>query len=564
VSSRKLQLEKGQKAFERRSWRTAHDALTAAHESEPLEPPDLWRLAEASYLIGDEDGFVRALREGHEACLERNETLAASRYAFRLGLHLATREEMAHATGWFGRAARLLEGEDRDCVERGYLLIPETHQLLATGDYESCARVASEAAAVAQRFGDGDLLALALHVKGRALIRQGKVMDGLALLDEAMVGVATSELSPQVTGLVYCSVISAYREVYALERVREWTEVLTKWCERQPDMVSYSGECRVYRSEMLELRGAWRDAMDEACRAEECFARGSRPNAVGLALYRQAEVHRLRGELAAAEDAYRAASRSGHEPQPGLSLLRLAQGSAAAAAAAIRRALAETGAQVRRVRLLPAHIEIMLAVGDLDEARRGCAELEEIATGFATEVLETTVAHARGAVELAAGNPTAAVAPLRRACRGWQALDVPHEAARARVLLGTACRDLGDEDGAALEFEVARAELERLGAGVDMKRVDALLRQSPGPSAQKARGARRGTSARAHDLTPREREVLALLATGRTNRSIAERLFISEKTVARHVANIFRKLGVSSRAAATAYAYEHDLLQRPT
>ncbi len=411
-------------------------------------------------------------------------------------------------------------------------------------------RTAAEAAAVGERFGDPDLLALALHLQGRALLRLSRVAEGLALLDEAMVSVAAGELSPQVTGLIYCSVISACREVWALARAHEWTAALADWCEGQPDMVPYTGECRVYRAEILQFHGAWQDAMAEALRASECFERGHEPGGVGLALYQQGELHRLRGDLAAAEEAYRAASRSGREPQPGLALLRLAQGDPDAAASSIRRALAETTNRLRRARLLPAYVEILLETGEIEEARRSCAELEEIARSCAAGVLGTIVAQVEGAIELAAGNAKGALAPLRRAWQEWREADAPYEAAQTRMLLGLACRELGDDDGATLELEAARAEFGRLGAAPDLARLDALER--------------RRTTHGGHGLTPREREVLALLATGRTNRAIAHELFISDKTVARHVANIFGKLGVSSRAAATAFAYEHHLLDPPT
>jgi DNA-binding CsgD family transcriptional regulator len=518
--------------------------LSAARATQTLGPEDLWRLALASYLTGRADDFVRAAQDAQHAWLEAGEQLAAVRCAFWLGLHLANNGEIARATGWFGRAARLLEAADDDCAERGYLLIPPAHQQLMSGNNEDAARAAARAVSIAQRFHDPDLLALALHLQGRALMRQARVEEGLALLDEAMVAVATDELSPQVTGLIYCSVIGACREVHAIRRAHEWTAALADWCARQPDMIAYTGECRVYRAEILQLRGEWRDAIDEARRAQDLMARGSEPRATGLAHYQEGEVHRLRGEYAAAEEAYRTASREGREPQPGLALLRLAQGEDGAAAAASRRTLAETKDPFRRARLLPAHIEIMLAIGAIDEARNACDELAGIAERCGG-LLGTLALQARGTIELVAGNAADALTPLRQAWREWQALDAPYEAARTRVLLARACRALGDDENADLEIDAARAAFERLGAQPDLARLDALIRHPERDP---------------HGLTPREREVIALVATGKTNRAIAASLSISEKTVARHVANIFTKLGISSRAAATAYAYEHDLL----
>lgn len=543
-------VSRGRDAFERSEWSSAHEALSSAHRAGTLEVSDLEKLAVAAYLIGNEDEFVQVLEEAHHTHLGGGDPLAACRCAFWLGLHLANRGEIARASGWFGRAGRLIEREEADHVERGYLLIPVGHQQFESGDLDASARTAARAATIGQRFGDADLLALALHLQGRALLRQGRIDEGLALLDEAMISVSTGELLPQVTGLVYCSVIGACREVFAMRRAHEWTAALSEWCERQPDMVAYGGECRVYRAEIMQRRGAWADALAEARRATDLLAGRAGPGPMGLALYQQGEVHRLRGEVAAAEDAYHAASRCGRAPQPGLALLRLAQGEHRAAAAAIRRALAEAPDDLPRARLLPACVEIMLELGELEEAREACEELAAIAGRCAPGVLEVVVDQARAAIELAAGDARAALAGLREACRRWQALGARYEAARAHMLLGKACRELGDEEGARMELSAARAELEELGAAPDLARVEALLE--------------RPVRRRVHGLTPRELEVLALVATGRTNRAIAETLFISEKTVARHVANIFGKLGVSTRAAATAFAYEHGLARPPT
>ncbi|HKJ92167.1 MAG TPA: response regulator transcription factor [Longimicrobiales bacterium] len=537
---------KGRDAFERRAWQAAYDALSSAHEASGLDAADLWRLAMAAFLVGREEEFMRALQQAHQAHLDAGQHVAAARCAFWLGLHLDSRGAAAQANGWFGRATRLLDRAQDDGAVRGFLLVPAGRQRLMAGDGRGACELAEQAAAIGQRFGDADLVALALHLHGRALLVLGRVSEGLALLDEAMVAVTADDLSPMLTGLIYCSVIGACRDVWALRRAQEWTAALARWCDVQPEMVAYAGECGVYRAEILRMRGAWPDAMAEARRAVERFAGGSQPDGTGFALYLQAEVHRLRGEPRLAEDAYHAAARTGYPPQPGLALLRLDQGNGAAAAAAIRSALAETTFPPRRASLLPAYVRILLDVGELDAAREACDELAGIAESCAASVLDTAVAQARGAIALAAGQASAALPLLRRAWQDWQALDAPYDAACVRVLLGLACRTLDDEDGADLELQAARAEFQRLGAAPDLARLDALTR----------RHARRDR----HGLTPREREVLALLATGRTNRAIADALTISEKTVARHVANIFRKLNVGSRSAATAFAYEHGLM----
>ncbi|HSM59211.1 MAG TPA: hypothetical protein VK849_00385, partial [Longimicrobiales bacterium] len=315
-------LEEGREAYERRSWRTAHEALARARAEGPLEPDDLWRFALSSYLIGSEDDFLSALREAHQAHVDAGDLEAGARRCFWIGMHLANRADAAQASGWFQRAARLVQEAGRDCAERGYLLLPTGQRALGSHDPEAALRAGVEATRIARRFQDTDLLALALHLQGRALLRLGRVDEGLGLLDEAMVAVTADEPSPPVTGIVYCSVIAACREVWAVGRAHEWTDALSTWCERQPDMVPYTGECRVYRSEVLRLRGAWQDALDEARGATRRFAEGSIPDATGMALYQQAEVYRLRGEFAAAEEAYRAASRAGRAPDPGLALLR--------------------------------------------------------------------------------------------------------------------------------------------------------------------------------------------------------------------------------------------------
>jgi DNA-binding CsgD family transcriptional regulator len=541
------ELGRGREFYARRAWVDAYKSLSHADQATPLGAEDLNLLATSAYMLGRDDDYLSGLERAHRAYLDGGEAVRAVRCAFWVGVNLALRGEMARATGWFGRAQRLLEREERDCVERGYLLVPVLLRHVATGDWEAAAGTAAEAAEIGERFGDADLLALAVHEQGHALVRQGRVEEGLGLLDEAMVAATAGELSPIVTGLVYCSVIAYCQELYELRRAQEWTDALTRWCEQQPDMVAHTGRCLMHRAEIMELQGAWRDALEEARQAVERLAQGALNQvAAGHALYRQGEIHRLRGKLAAAEEAYREASRCGCEPQPGLALLRLAEGNDDAAAAAIRRVVGETTEQLKRAGLLPAYVEIMLALGDVEEAHSACRELEEISARYGSIVLGAMSAQARGAVALAQGDARAALVALRRAWQVWQELEAPHEVARVRVLLGLACRALGDDDTATLELEAARGVFAQLGAAPDLVRVDSLIRRAPPIDA--------------HRLTPRELQVLRLVAAGKTNRAIAADLVLSERTVDRHVSNIFTKLGMSSRAAATAYAYEHRLV----
>jgi DNA-binding CsgD family transcriptional regulator len=523
------QLQQGREACARRAWRDAHAALSEAGE---LGAEDLERLALAAFMLGEELEYLDVLERAHHAFLVEGSPERAVRCAFWLGLITTSRGEAARASGWLGRAQRLLE--QRECVERGYLRLLET---LHSGDPETGRAGAAEGAEIGRRFGDADLFSLAVHEQGLCLVRLGSAEEGLALLDEAMVAVVAGEVSPIAAGLIYCSVIDGCRQLHELPRAQEWTAAMTRWVEQQPGIVMFTGRCLVHRAEIMQARGAWSEALDEARRAGD---RGADARAVGQARYRQGELHRLQGDYAAAERAYREASRHGAEPQPGLALLRLAQGRRDAAAAAISRAVGEAADPLVRTRLLPAQVEIMLATADVEEAARASDELDALAESMPSRLLAATAAHAAGTVRLAEDDPRAALIAARGAAEVWQELDAPYECARARELIGLACRALGDEDSAALELAAAREAFARLGATVDVARLE---------------GAGAG-----HGLSPRELQVLTLVAAGATNKEIAAELVLSERTVERHVSNIFAKLSLSTRAAATAFAYEHGLV----
>jgi DNA-binding CsgD family transcriptional regulator/tetratricopeptide (TPR) repeat protein len=540
-----VELDVGRASYASRAWGDAYEHLSRADEEGPLASDDLLRLAQSAFMLGLMDDFLELIERTHNAYLDEDDVLAATRCAFYLGVNLSIRGELARASGWFGRGQRLLERHGDDCAERGYLLLPGAMRQLGMGRYAEAESAAASAVECGERFGDRDLVALALHIQGQTLIKQGRLEEGLVLLDEAMIGVTADEVSPIITGVVYCGVIAGCEEAYDVRRAQEWTEALTRWCIEQPSLVAFTGRCLAHRAGIMQLRGAWAEALEEVRHARERCEQAMNDAAAGQALYQQGELHRLQGDFAAAEAAYRDASRFGREPQPGLSLLRLGQGDDAAAATMIRRALSETPDPLQRTRLLPTHAEIALAVADVAGARRAADELSAIAADFDVLMLRAIAAHVQGMVALAEENAQSALVSLRAARATWQELDAPYETARTRVLIGLACRSLGDEDAAVLELEGATTTFEELGALPDLARVEALV----GPETQET-----------HGLTPREQEVLRLVAAGKTNRDIAAELVVSEHTVARHVQNIFTKLRVSSRTAATAFAFEHDLV----
>ena len=536
-------LGRARKLFARKAWRDAYRLFDAADRETDLEPEDLERLATAAYLLGRDEESEVFRERAHHAYLRRGDREGAARAAFWLAFGLLHRGAQAPASGWFGRAERLLDEAQLDSVLRGYLLIPSAVQRVVQGDPAAGHTLFSQAADIARRFADHDLASLACHGRGRALIRLGHIGEGVAVLDEAMVAVMAGEVSPMLAGDVYCSVLEGCHEIFDLRRAYEWTTSLARWCAAQPDLVRYRGECLLYRAEVLQLRGQWTDAARDA--HDACELLMSRP-AAGTAFYRLGEIHRLRGEFAKAEAAYARANERGRKPQPGLALLRLAEGHVDAAAASIRAVLVDTRARLSRARTLAAAIEILLAAGDLDHARAAAAELAEIASALKAPLLDAASAHATGAVLLAEGDIAGAATALRRAGEIWRDLEMPYDEAHTRVLMAAVCDRRGDQDGRRLELDAARRIFTQLDAGACLARIA----EEPEVTSRQTVGS----------LSQREAQVLRLLAAGKTNRDIGAELFISEKTVARHVSNIFDKLGVSSRAAATAWAYQRNLV----
>lgn len=520
--------------------------LSSADREGGLQPEELEQLATAAYLLAKDAESSDILARAHQLFLSRGNVERAARCAFWLAFELLNRGEHARGRGWAARARRLLDDGQHDCVEQGYLLVPDAIECIEAGELARAAATFARAEQIGDRFHEPDLTAMARHGHGRTLIRMGRIREGVSLLDEAMVAVEAGDVSPRVAGDVYCSVIAGCLEIADVHRARQWTVEMSRWCEAQPDLVAYNGQCLMRRAEILQLHGAWTDAIEAAQHACERCLHGPDRAAIGGAWYRRGELHRLRGEYALAEEAYREASRHGRSPQPGLAQLRLLQGQIDTAATAIRLAVDATDGARTRSRLLPVHVEIMLAAHDIPAARLASDELARIAADFDVPLLRAVAGEAHGAVLLAEGDVKSALSALRRAWMVWQEIEAPYEAARVRVLIGHACRELGDTDAAEMELEAARTVFRELGAVPDLARAEAFSRVAA-PSTTGG-------------LSAREAQVLRLIAAGKTNRRIANELFISERTVERHVSGIFMKLDVSSRAAATAYAFEHGLV----
>jgi DNA-binding CsgD family transcriptional regulator len=536
--------------YARRAWGDAYASYARAAVETTLDLDDLECHAIAAHLTGRDEESRNIFALGYREALRAGESTRAARFAFWLGYDLMFDGRMSEASGWFARARQLLADQERECAEHGYLLLPHGVEQLEAGESDAASRTFADAQGIAMRCGDLNLLAMVGHGRGRALVRCGRIAEGMAVLDEVMVAVTSGEISPMVVGDVYCGVLEACREVLDLRRAREWTGALSRWCESQPDLVPYRGPCQVYRAEVMQFHGSWSDAFEEAQRACAWLSLPVSPEGPADAFYRLGELHRLRGAYAAAEEAYRQASRLGRRPEPGLPLLWMARGRLSAAHTALQRALEEETHLAPRAALLDADIQVRLAQGDVSGARTRAGELRDIATALGAPVVRAMCTMAEGAALLAEHEPGAALGPLRRAWTEWQRLEAPHDAAKVRLLIGCAYRDLGDQESAAMEFDAARWVFHQLGALPDLARVDALA--SPAEATATPGG-----------LTMREMDVLRLIAAGQTNKEIGATLVISEHTVARHVQNMLAKLGCASRAALAAFAVEHHLAQPP-
>jgi DNA-binding NarL/FixJ family response regulator len=520
-------------------WAEAYEQFAAADRDEQLDADDLERYAEAAQILGRGAEAIGLLRRAFNLRVDAGEVDQAITSAFWICQALIINAEFARASGWAAQVRRSMPD-----VDNGWLLFLEAYFLIAAADYDQAARLLARAADMASRRREADLVAFATTVWGRALIKGGRLKEGLSRLDEAMVPVVERDTSPRATSMMYCSAIATCHEAREFGRASEWTHALGAWLDSLPRLGgAYFGNCRIYRAHLMCLRGSWREALDEVAFVCDDLSGNYGQLVAGHAHYQLAEIHRLLGNPEA-EASYRRAAELGAPTQPGLSLLRLAQGELDKAVLGIRRALAETPGQLERLDLLTAAVTIMLAAGDIDAARQAATELAVIAAVYTTPGVQAELDAARGALALSDRDPAAALSRLRSAARCWREVDAPYAVATVTVLIGLACRAVGDDDAAEVELESARSTFARLGAHPDVHRVEELLHSTPavGP------------------LSAREIEVLKLVAAGKTNHAIAAELFVSERTVHRHVSNIFDKLGVHSRTAAASYAIQHHLV----
>jgi ATP/maltotriose-dependent transcriptional regulator MalT len=535
-------LDAARDAYARRDWPGARAGFRAGRDAGELSADDLHIWADAAWWLGLVDESLAAAEEAHRMFLQGAHPRQAAAAAMRIALSLFLRGDDVAGSGWMSRAQRILRDQP-ECPEHGYVrYLLEVEAALGGDDLDAVTSSAREVQEIGRRQADSNLVALGILGEGRALIKQGRVADGTELLDEAMVAVLGDELSPKWAGNIYCHLMAACYELADFRRAAEWTRATTDWLKSLPAAVLFTGICRVHRSQVFQVTGAWEQAESEALRVCENLA-NIHVASTAEGHYQVGELRRLRGDLAGAERAYREAHERGRDPQPGVALLRLTQGRIDAASASIRGGLAGTSDRLARARLRTAQVEIACAARDLEAAGEASDELDEIASDYGSSGLDVMARHARGAILLADGHAAKALEALRGACELWQELHAPYECARVRLLLARAYDLLGDPDAAALELDAAEAVFTHLGATLDARNLGALRGQPPLPDG----------------LTPREAEVLVLVAAGKSNHDVATALSISRKTVARHLSNIFAKIDVSSRTEAAAYAFAHDL-----
>jgi DNA-binding CsgD family transcriptional regulator len=506
----------------------------SSEDGRAMTDPDALRASgDARWWVGDTDDALAAGAAAVRGFERAGQDLAAAMAAMDVAGVLFLRGDAEQGMAWVNRAGLVLR-DAPDCVERAYFSFYT--EVEGNPDPVSAAERARALRADARRFGDADLAAITTMAEGHALVRQERVAEGLALADQAMDAALSGDLHPSWTGFLFCRLIDMCHELVDLPRMQRWTAAMDGWCASQSDAVVFGGICRLHQAQLRQSRGEWAASEADAERAGADLG-GVVAVTAAESHYVVAEARRLRGDIAGAERAYLAAHDLGRDPQPGMALLRLAQGRPDAALASIRTALtAADGGPLTRVRLCAAVVEIAVAADALDVARKAADEVSDVARRFAGLGLVAMAEHAEGAVLLADGHPEEALPLLHRACARWRGADAHHECARVRLLLSHAYALLGDDDAAERERAAAESALA---------------------------GFARPPAAAPDGLTAREVDVLRLVAAGRSNREVAARLVLSEKTVARHLANIFTKLNVSSRTAAAAYAFEHGLVDTP-
>jgi class 3 adenylate cyclase len=476
--------QRAREALSRHAWREAYEVMAEADLAGELAPDDLEVLAQSAWWVGQQDAASEAWERASTLHARSGDKVAAANAAAQLAFNLLGAGFPSVLNGWVNRAERLLQGEPEHPVH-AFIALVRGMTAFTGGDLDTAAAAGRRALDIGTTFAVPDLQAMGLHLEGRALVAKGQVEEGMALLDEATAAAVSGELSPQVTGRVYCSTVSACWGLADYRRAGEWADAAERWCRRR-SINGFPGVCRLHRAQIQKLRGMWREAEAEALLA--CKELPSWfPLDLGRAMSEIGEIRLRSGDLTGAEDAFLQANDAGHDPNPGLALLRLAQGDVQAAAATIRDALdnpsqggsfeAPPNSDLQRARLLPARVEIALAAGDVDAARAAAGELEGIAETYGVLAMRASAAWARGLVELAEGQAEASQRSLRRSAALWAELDAPYEAARARMALADACRADGNEGRAALEYRAALAAFDRLGAGPDARLATEALGQ---------------------------------------------------------------------------------------
>lgn len=534
-------LAEAREAYAGSRWEVAYRRFHEAAGEADLAADDLASLADAAWWLGRTDESLNLSEEVYRRCLHGDEAPAAARLALEVGFLWSLRGEATIGSGWFSRAARLLQ-DAPECVEHGYLRHLEILEALGGGRFERAIELARQVQELGDRHDDRTLCAVALVLEGVATVKLGRVDEGLALLDEAMLPVRAGDVARTWTGNLYCQLMGLFFELADIPRARAWTTATERWCDQHSNAAMFSGICRVHRAQLLHLDGAWQDAEQSAAQACRDLV-DMNVGVVAAGHYEIGELRRLQGDFSGAEQAYSRARELGRDPQPGLALLRAWQGRAAAASAALQAALAAADQPLERAPLLAAQVEVAVATADTVRAETASRELTAIADIFGTSGWMAAARQAAGTARLLSGEAARALPLLRDACRRWHDLGARYEAATTQVRLARALEALGDPDAASRELTVAAATFSELGARHDLS---ALAGSSTEP------GAPGGLSAR-------ELEVLGLVASGATNRAIAAELTISERTVERHLSNIFSKLDVSSRTEAARFAFLHGV-----